>query len=156
MTRIKVSLKGLEAMKRELTSLEKELSNLQKAKNSTISHKRQISGSYELEQAEVDEWLLYSQISKLRERISSAVVIADEDSATVVNFGATVEIIISDSKSETEMQILFSDSDEQSDLVKVSANSPLGEVIFRQKPGYVGTYTVQGNTFTVEIKKIEY
>lgn len=52
--------------------------------------------------------------------------------------------------------ILFSDSDEASELMKVSANSPLGKTIYNQKVGFTGSYTVDNiSVFTVKILKIE-
>lgn len=152
-----ISPEGMEAMKRNLVSLEKELTALQKEKNSLMKHRRGGSDSnLDYEQAETEEWILCSHIARLRHRIANSIVYDNKTyNSDVVNFGCVVEIVISDVDDKTEtLSILFSDSDESSNLIKVSANSPIGKVIFHQKEGYIGNYTVLGNTFTVEIKKI--
>ena len=152
-----ISPEGMEAMKRNLASLEKELTALQKEKNSLMNHRRGGSDSnMDYEQAEAEEWLLFSHISRIRQQIANSIVCDNKIyNSDVVNFGCVVEIVISDVDDKTEtLSILFSDSDESSNLIKVSANSPIEKVIFHQKEGYIGNYTVLGNTFTVEIKKI--
>ena len=94
------------------------------------------------------------QISDLRSRIANAEIIEESSSANVVRFGAIVELTISGDDFSENITILFSDSDEKSEYSKISANSPIGKIIFNQKAGFEGEYEVNGNKMKARINKI--
>lgn len=154
-----ISKAGLKAKEKELDTLRKKLSELRAFKGSVAI----LSGdawhdNNDFEQSEIDERRLLKQISDLSAEIASADIVDDDVfNSNIVSYGAKVSIKLSrNGKELNEDIILFSDSDEPSEFMKVSANSPLGNTIYQKEEGYIGTYTVDTNVFTVKILKIEY
>lgn len=156
---LRISKAGLETMQKQLESLREELGKLRVFKGSIAIHSGDAwHDNNDFEQCEIDERRLQRQISDLEADIENAIIIDDTaTNSNVVNYGAhvTVQLIFGDDDFE-EDTILFSDSDEPSNFMKVSANSPLGNAIFNKEVGYTGSYNVDNNIFKVKILKIEY
>ena len=152
-----VSKEGFESMERELESLKQQLTEQRIYKNKIAVENGNVwHDNSDFEQAEIEERLLMKSISTLKEKISNATIIDADFSKDIVSYGAKVDLhLICEDEKET-ITILLSDSDEKSNLDKISLNSPLGKVIYKQKVGYEGKYTVKNDTFTVKILKIEY
>ena len=156
---LRISKAGLESMKKQLESLRNKLTELSVFKGSIAIHSGDAwHDNNDFEQCEIDERRLQTRISDLREEIESATIV--EDSGTnmnIVDFGAKVLIqLTSEDEEPDEFTILFSDSNEASKLMRVSANSPIGKVIYKKAEGFTGSYKVEDNTFHVKILKIEY
>ena len=154
-----ISKAGLKAKEKELELLKKKLSELRVFKGSIAIHSGDAwHDNNDFEQCEIDERGLLKRISVLSAEIDSATIV-DEDlsNSNIVTYGAKVTIQLSrNGKDMPKNTILFSDSDETSEFMKVSANSPLGNTIYQKEEGYIGNYTVDTNVFTVKILKIEY
>jgi len=100
---------------------------------------------------------LLGKINDLKTEISIAKVIDDEEQNTnIVGFGSKVTLQIHRNGEPFINTFLFSDSDESTDLISITANSPAGSAIFGKKEGTTSSYTVNDNEFTVKILKIEY
>lgn len=155
---LKISTQGMETLNRELEDLEKKLVEIQIYKNKTAAENGDVwHDNNDFEQSEIEERRLVKSISVLKEKIASAEVITRSSSQEdVVGFGAIVELKLTGSDFHDQFTIHFDDSDEKSDYQKVSINSPMGKTIFNQKVGFVGKYSVNKHSFTVEILKISY
>lgn len=154
-----ISKAGLETKKKELEKLKDALHELRVFKGSTAIHSGDAwHDNNDFEQCEIDERRLLKQIYDLSEEIASATIIdSTTTDSNIVSYGAKVSIKLSRNGTNLpEHTILFSDSDEPSELRKVSANSPLGNAIYQHSEGYTGSYTVDNNIFNVTIVKIEY
>ncbi len=154
-----ISKAGLKAREKELELLKKKLSELRVFKGSVAIHSGDAwHDNNDFEQCEIDERGLLKQISDLSAEIDSATIVDDNlSNSNIVAYGTKVTIQLSkNGKDMPKNTILFSDADESSEFMKVSANSPLGNTIYQKEEGYIGTYTVGTNVFTVKILKIEY
>ena len=154
-----ISKAGLNTKRKEIESLKQKLNDLRIFKGSVAIHSGDAwHDNNDFEQSEIEERRILKQINDLSAEIASATIVEDTSCETdIVKFGSKVLIKLSeDNEDIMEEIILFSDSDEASELMKVSANSPLGKTIYNQKVGFTGSYTVDNiSVFTVKILKIE-
>ena len=157
---LRVSKTGLESMKKQLENLRNELSDLRIFKGSVAIHSGDAwHDNNDFEQCEIEERRLEQQIINPETSINTAIIMDDTISDTnVVNYGARVTIKLTCNNEDFPVDtIRFSDSNiDFSDLTCVSANSPLGKVIYQEQVGFIGHYNVGSNIFKVEILNIEY
>lgn len=153
-----VSRKGLEDMNRRLDALQEELIKLRKYKGKEAVENGDVwHDNHDFEQCEIQERALQKDINDLEHQIATAIVVDTEKDYSIVDFGARVTVQLTYGVDDFETDtFLFSDSDESSALTKISANSPLGEEIYKKEVGYDGSYKVRSNTIKVKILKIEY
>lgn len=156
--RLTVSSKGLEDMKKRLESSQDELIALRKYKGAEAVDNGDVwHDNNDFEQCEIQERALQKDINDLEHQIATAIVVDTEKDYSIVDFGARVTVQLTYGVDDFETDtFLFSDSDESSALTKISANSPLGEEIYKKEVGYDGSYKVRSNTIKVKILKIEY
>lgn len=157
---LRISKAGLETRKKHLEDLRKQLRELRKFKGSVAIHNGDDwHHNNDFHQCEIDEIRLQKQICDLEAEISSAIIIdtTTDSNSNIVDYGAhvTIQLNINGEKLPEDI-ILFSDSDEISDFMKVSANSPLGNTIYQKGVGYTGSYNVDERILHVTILKIEY
>ena len=153
-----ISKEGRKSMERKLETLEKELQNVRFYKNRTaVAIGNVWHDNNDFEQCEIDERRLSREIADIKEKLSKAKVIDEKDiNSKIVNYGAVVEVSMKSDKVDNVLTVLLSDSEENSEYIKISANSPLGKTIFEKEVGFEGIYTVGDQKFTVKILKIEY
>ena len=153
-----VSEEGYKSMERQLDSLQNKLQEVRVYKNKIAVENGNVwHDNNDFEQCEIDERRLSREISKLQQTMKDATIICEKEiNSKVVNYGAKVEVCVKNDAGENIFNILFSDSDEESEHTKISANSPLGKVIFQKEVGFKDSYKVGDMKFSVEILKIEY
>lgn len=153
-----VSAEGFKSMVRQLESLQDQLQQVQIHKNKIAVENGNVwHDNNDFEQSEIDERRLLREIADLKQKMKEATVIDEQiENFDIVNYGAKVEVSVNNGTAEKIFTVLFSDSDEESKYMKISANSPIGETIFHKEVGFIGNYTVEEKNFTIEILKIEY
>lgn len=156
--KLKFSEDGLRSKKRELEKLEKELHENRIYKNKIAVENGNVwHDNNDFEQCEVEERRLMKKISDLKDEILNAEIISPTNcDLQKVDYGAIVTLRIMGADFMDELTVLFSDSDEKSNYEKISLNSPVGKIIYTQKAGFSGKYTVGASEMLVEVVEVEY
>lgn len=154
---LKLSENGLISKQRELESLEKQLHENRIYKNKiAVDNGNVWHDNNDFEQCEIEERRLMKSISDIKEEIHKAEIISSKSCTDIVDYGAIVELQIDGDDFSDYSTILFSDSDEESKYEKIFINSPVGSIIYQQKVGFTGQYSVNGNKLTVKILDVKY
>lgn len=155
---LKVSENGFRSMERKLESLKEDLRKTRIYKNQVAADNGNVwHDNNDFEQTEIEERRLLREISDLEAKIVSAEIISPGTSSLdTINSGAIVQLRISGEDFSDDLTVLFSDTDEKSEYMKISFNSPVSKAIYNQKIGFVGTYIADGEQLTVEVLDIKY
>ena len=148
--------------------IEEELTELRTVKRKEIAEKIKLARSYgdlsensEYDEAKNEQAMVEAKIAELEQTLKIAVVIyenSQDASADKIRHGSVVKIQFVDSKEEKVIEIVNSydvvnSSNDDSDKVKVSEDSPIGIALMGKKVG--NKVSVEAPVGTVKIKVIE-
>ncbi len=148
--------------------IEEELTELRTVKRKEIAEKIKLARSYgdlsensEYDEAKNEQAMVEAKIAELEQTLKIAVVIyenSQDASADKIRHGSVVKIQFVDSKEEKVIEIVNSydvvnSSNDDSDRVKVSEDSPIGIALMGKKVG--NKVSVEAPVGTVKIKVIE-
>lgn len=148
--------------------MEQELLDLRTVKRKEIAEKIKVARSYgdlsensEYDEAKNEQAMIEAKIAELEQTLKIAVVI-DENSADASNdkirHGSVVKLIFTDTKEEKTVEIVNSydvvnTSRDQSDVLMVSEDSPIGMQLMGKKAG--AKVTVEAPVGELKIKIVE-
>lgn len=148
-----MTAEGLERLKERLREMEAQLLVLQRYKGEDAIHQGDNwHDNPTLYQAEAQERALMLEVSKLKERIACAIIIAPPREANSVVLGCRVEVRFADGSVEMYQVLGEADSNPRAGII--SYRSPLGQALMDRSVGDRATYEVRGSTVQVEILSV--
>jgi transcription elongation factor GreA len=124
---------GLEELHAELAVLEGEGRREIAERIKTAREWGDLKENSEYHDAKNDQAHLETKIAKLRERISSAVIVEEEVSSDTVGFGSTV--VVRDEKGTERSWRIVSSHDASPSEGRLSADSPVARALLGRRPG---------------------
>jgi transcription elongation factor GreA len=124
---------GLEELHAELAALEGEGRREIAERIKTAREWGDLKENSEYHDAKNDQAHLETKIAKLRERISTAVIVEEEASSDVVGFGSTV--IVRDETGAERSWRIVSSHDASPSEGRLSADSPVARALLGHRPG---------------------
>jgi transcription elongation factor GreA len=124
---------GLEELHAELAVLEGEGRREIAERIKTAREWGDLKENSEYHDAKNDQAHLETKIAKLRERISSAVIVEEEVSSDTVGFGSTV--VVRDEKGAERSWRIVSSHDASPSEGRLSADSPVARALLGRRPG---------------------
>ena len=140
-----ITREGLEQLKSELEELEGEGRRAIAQRINVARSHGDLSENAEYHAAKEDQAHLETKIARLTERLRNAEVVEAESDATVVTFGATVNVVdVTSGRSMTYTIVGPTEADLKAG--KLSAESPVAKALIGAAPGDVVAVATPGGT----------